>query len=144
MKEIVSLLLFSAFVVPLAAQDSLKNITVTRDGRIDRLLEKNQQVNEEIYLKTLRNMSGYRLQVINTNDRNKAMGVKTKIMTEFPREKVYLIYQAPYFKIQMGNFIKREDADDLMNRVKKIYPTGVFIVPSRVEIKPSKDGQLLL
>lgn len=124
--------------------DSLKNITVVRDARVDALMKKNKEVNEEAYLKSIKNMAGYRLQVINTNDRNKALDAKTKMMSEFPSEKVYFIYQSPYFKVQMGNFRTREDATKLLNKVKNIYPTGVFIVPSRVEIKPSKDGELIL
>ncbi|MGN6437178.1 MAG: SPOR domain-containing protein [Agriterribacter sp.] len=124
--------------------DSLKNITVSRDARVDVLMKKNKEINEEVYLKTLKNMAGYRLQVINTNDRNKALDVKTKMLSEFPSEKVYMLYQSPYFKVQMGNFRNREDAETLLNKVKKIYPSGVFIVPSRVQIKPSKDGELIL
>lgn len=144
MKTIMGLLLLMAIGHSAFAQDSLKNISISKDARLDKLVERNKKTNEEVYYKTIRNMSGYRLQVINTNDRNKALSVKTQMMTEFPGEKIYLIYQSPYFKIQMGNFIKREDADGLMNRVKKVYPTGVFIVPSKVEIRPTKDGELLL
>ncbi|MFT3746942.1 MAG: SPOR domain-containing protein [Agriterribacter sp.] len=124
--------------------DTLKNIAVQKDSRIDILVKKNKDINEEIYLKTMRNMQGYRIQVINTNDRNKALDIKTKLLNEFPGEKTYLIYHSPYFKIQIGNFLKREDADKLLNRIKKKYPTGVFVVPSRVELKPTKDGELIL
>lgn len=124
--------------------DTLTNVVVQKDARIDVLVKKNRDINEEVYLKTIRNMQGYRIQVVNTNDRNKAMDAKTKLLNEFPGEKTYLIYHSPYFKIQIGNFLKREDADKLMNRIKKIYSTGVFIVPSRVELKPTKDGELIL
>lgn len=144
MKKLIFFFVVATLAQSSFAQDDFKNITINKDPRIDKLLDKNSKANEEVYLKTIRNMSGYRLQIINTNDRAKALSVKTQMMTEFPDEKIYLIYQSPYFKIQMGNFIKREDAEGLMNRVKKIYPTGVFVVPSRVEIRPSKDGQLLL
>lgn len=141
----IFIVLFS-LVQLVAAQnaDSLKNITVVRDARVDALMKKNKETNEEIYLKSIKNMAGYRLQVINTNDRNKALEAKTKMLSEFPAEKVYFLYQAPYFKVQMGNFRTREDAGKLLDKVKKIYPSGVFIVPSRVEIKPSKDGELIL
>jgi hypothetical protein len=44
----------------------------------------------------------------------------------------------------MGNFRTREDAESLLQEVKKIYPSGVFIVPSKIQIKPSKDGELIL
>ncbi|MBX3257624.1 MAG: SPOR domain-containing protein [Chitinophagaceae bacterium] len=141
----IFIVLFSlAQLVHAQNADSLKNITVARDARVDALMKKNKEVNEEVYLKSIKNMAGYRLQVINTNDRNKALEIKTKMMSEFPSEKVYFIYQSPYFKVQMGNFRTREDATKLLDKVKKIYPTGVFIVPSRVEIKPSKDGGLIL
>ncbi|MGN6494416.1 MAG: SPOR domain-containing protein [Agriterribacter sp.] len=148
MRNFISTLIVSFVAIQLVqaqdATDSFKNITVSRDARVDVLMKKNKEINEEVYLKTLKNMAGYRLQVINTNDRNKALDVKTKMLSEFPSEKVYMIYQSPYFKVQMGNFRNRGDAEILLNKVKKIYPSGVFIVPSRVQIKPSKDGELIL
>lgn len=123
--------------------DSLKNISVTKDPRIALLVKKNRDINEEVYLKTRRNVSGYRLQVINTNDRTKAISIKTKLLQEFPEEKIYLIYQSPYFKIQMGNFKSKPDAEKLLKQVNKVYPNGVFVVPAKVELKPTKDGELL-
>lgn len=148
MKKIYLLVLVAGVSFALNAQpansDTLTNIVVQKDARVDMLVKKNREINEEIYLKTMRNMQGYRIQVINTNDRNKAIDIKTKLLNSFPAEQTYLIYHSPYFKIQIGNFLKREDADDLLNRIKKIYPTGVFVVPSRVELKPAKDGELIL
>jgi len=148
MKIILIPVLFLFAGVETSAQtsgdDAKENVTITKDPRINTLVQKNREINEEIYLKTIKNMSGYRLQVINTNDRNKAISVKTRMLSDFPGENTYLIYHAPYFKIQMGNFRTREEAEDLMKKVKRIYPSGVFIVPSRVEIKPTKDGELIL
>lgn len=124
--------------------DSLQHVSVNSDPRINALVKKNREINEATYLKTIRNMSGFRLQVINTNDRKKALSVKTRMLSDFPGEKTYFIYHSPYFKIQMGNFRTREDAESLLQEVKKIYPSGVFIVPSKIQIKPSKDGELIL
>ena len=126
------------------AKDTLHNVSVNKDPRLNTLVQKNREVNEEVYLKTLRNMQGFRLQVINTNDRNSALAVKTRMLSDFPGEKTYFIYHSPYFKIQMGNFRTREDAEELMQQVKKIYPSGVFIVPAKIEVRPSKDGEVIL
>ena len=126
------------------AKDTLYNVSVNKDPRLNTLVQKNREVNEEVYLKTLRNMQGFRLQVINTNDRNSALSVKTRMLSDFPGEKTYFIYHSPYFKIQMGNFRTREDAEELMQQVKKIYPSGVFIVPAKIEVRPSKDGEVIL
>jgi len=127
-----------------ANDSNLKNIVVQRDARLDVLVKKTRDINEDVYLRTIRNMQGFRVQVINTNDRNKALEIKTKLLSDFPDEKTYLIYHSPYFKIQIGNFRSREDADKLLNKVKSLYSTGVFVVPSRVEIKPSKNGDIIL
>lgn len=146
MKIILIPVLFLFVVIKASAQGdgANENVTIIKDPRINTLVQKNREINEEIYLKTIKNMSGYRLQVINTNDRNKAIAVKTRMLSDFPKENTYLIYHAPYFKIQMGNFRTREEAEELMKKVKRIYPSGVFIVPSPVEIKPTKDGELIL
>ena len=66
------------------------------------------------------------------------------MLSDFPDEKTYFIYHSPYFKIQMGNFRTREDAENLLQKVKKVYPSGVFIVPSKIQMKPSKHGDLIL
>lgn len=123
--------------------DTLHYIAVSKDSRIDSLVKKNREINEEAYFKTIRNMQGFRLQVINTSDRHKALSVKTRMLSDFPGEKTYFIYHSPYFKIQMGNFRTREDAEQLMQKVKAIYPSGVFVVPSKIEMKPSRDGELI-
>ncbi len=136
------MILFFSFCV--AQSDTLKNITVTKDARIDLLLQKNREINEEIYLKTLRNMDGFRLQLISTNDRQKALELKTKMMTEFPEEETYLIYHAPYYRMQIGNFRTRDDAAAFAEKIKKSFSGSAIVVPSKVIIKPSKDGELIL
>ena len=143
-KTFLFFILSVSFASVKAQTGSLQRILVDKDSRIDSLLQKNREMNEVVYLNTLKNMQGFRLQVITTNDRNKAIEVKTRLLTDFPGEKTYLIYHAPYFKIQMGNFREREDAEQLMDRVKQVYPTGIFVVPSPIELKPTKDGEIIL
>ncbi len=141
---LLALFIISGVLAQDTGDDTLHHIAVSKDSRLDSLVKKNREINEEVYFKTVRNMQGFRLQVINTNDRNKALSVKTRLLGDFPEEKTYFIYHSPYFKIQMGNFRTREDAEQLMQKVKAIYPSGVFIVPSKIEMKPSRDGELIL
>lgn len=126
-----------------AQSDTLKNITVTKDARIDLLLQKNKEINEEVYLRTLKNMEGFRLQLINTNDRQKALDLKTKMMAEFPDEETYLIYHAPYYRMQMGNFRTRDQAAAFAEKIKGSFSGSVIIIPAKVVIKPAKDGEIL-
>lgn len=140
----IAFIIVSGALAQDSANDSLQHVSVSSDPRVKALVKKNREINEAAYLKTIKNMSGYRLQVINTNDRKKALSVKTRMLSEFPGEKTYFIYHSPYFKIQMGNFRTRGDAEDLLQKVKEIYPSGVFVVPSKIQIKPSRDGELIL
>lgn len=127
-----------------SVSDTMLNIQLNTDPRLNTLVLKNKEINEEAYAKALRNLQGFRVQVITTNDRNSALSVKTRMLSDFPAEKTYFVYHAPYFKIQMGNFRTREDAEELSEQVKRIYPAGVFIVPSKIELRHSKDGEVLL
>lgn len=148
MKNIQCLLTLLIVVSGVTAQDTtnmnFQHIVVSADARLDLLVKKSKEINEEVYFNTLRTLQGFRVQVITTNDRNKAIAVKTRLLSDFPEESTYLLYHSPYFKVQLGNFLSREEAGDLLEDVKRIYPAGVFIVPSKVEIKPPKDGEIVL
>jgi hypothetical protein len=124
---------------PIAA---FSQVEIAKDHRLDLLIAKQEELNKKVYLENNRTASGYRILVVNTNDRKKAMDVKSTLMRDFPDHKTYLIYQSPYFKIQIGNFRKREDAESLRKQVTRLYPTGVIVIPSTIEVRPEDDPLL--
>jgi hypothetical protein len=138
MKRLFFLLAILAGVFNLRAQDT-DRVSIHKDPRLDLLIQKQVELNKEVYKENKRSGPGYRVLVINTNDRKKALDVKSRIMTDFPEHKTYLIYQSPYFKIQVGNFRDRKEAEALRKQILLIYPTGVIVVPSTVEYKPEKE-----
>jgi hypothetical protein len=85
---------------------------------------------------------GFRLQVISTNDREKAFGIKSDLMNRYPEEKAYVMFQSPYFKVRIGNFIKREDANKFRKNLNKLFPQGVFVVEDAIEYTPPPDEEL--
>ena len=136
----VLLFTFSSF-----AQDTSWNkpidsnsVIIHKDARLDLLVKKQAQINEETSRDARKNMKGYRLLVINTNKRNDALAAKTKVYTYFPELKAYLIYQSPYFKLKVGNFKERKEAEDYQKRLKVHFPNGVFIMNDIIEVKPGK------
>ena len=50
--------------------------------------------------------------MINTNNRDEAIAAKTKVYTYFPELKSYLLYQSPYYKLKVGNFKEKKEAED--------------------------------
>ncbi len=62
------------------AQESLIN----KDPRIDSLIKKQIQINEVTTRDSRRNIPGYRIQVVKSNDRNQVFAIKTKIYQSYP------------------------------------------------------------
>jgi hypothetical protein len=121
------------------------SILVYQDARLDLLIKKQADYNEKMNL-TRKFSTGFRIQVVNTTDRTEAVTAKTKLLQQFPEEKVYLLYQEPYFKVRFGNFRSRSDAEQYQQQLDKLFP-GVFIIPSPIEPKPewfkeAADGQM--
>jgi hypothetical protein len=54
------------------------------------------------------------------------------------------MYQAPYFKIRIGNFVEKGEADDLKRELARIFPTGVFVIPSEIEYKAPHDREITI
>ena len=119
------------------------SVIVHKDPRIDLLVKKQIQINEETSREARRAGKGYRLLVINTTKRDEAAAAKTTVYTFFPELKSYLLYQAPYFKLKVGNFKDRKEAEDYQKRLQKYFPKGVFIMNDTIEVKLDKDAEII-
>ena len=107
---------FSSFV---QASDT---ILVQKDGRLDVLVAKQA--------------------AINTRSRDEAFKVKAELMQKFPNQKVIALFQSPYFKIRLGNFADKEEAEKYKIEVSRIYPQGVYVIQDAVDIAPAASDQL--
>lgn len=119
------------------------NVFVVKDSRLDLLVKKKAEINKKA-ADAKKPSKGYRIQVLNTTDRNQALATKSKLLTLYPEQKTYLMYQAPYFKIRIGNFVEKGEADDLKKELARMFPTGVFVIPSEIEYKapPEKEENI--
>src|SRR5215467_6014279 len=130
----ISFILF-LFAGKLLAQTDSNSVVVHKDPRVDLLIKKQIQINEETTRESRSHVPGYRIQVINSTDRNKVFSVKTKIYQEYPDLKSYLIYQAPNYKLRVGNFKTPEEADPFLKELSKLFPTGVYLIHDIIDIK---------
>jgi hypothetical protein len=141
MKPWLLLILVSVSLTSLAQTDS-NTIVVHKDPRIDLLIKKQIEINEVTTRNSRRSAQGYRIQVISTNNRTKALEAKTKIYQKFPELKSYLMYQPPFFKLKVGNFIDRQEAESYMQDIMTLFPSGVYVVRDVVEVKPEKSTEM--
>ena len=78
-------------------------------------------------------IEGFRVQVFATQERRKAEGIKEELSFKFD-ENIYIIFEAPNYKIRIGNFLDRDDAEKLRMILVKENLSSSWIV--RTKIKP--------
>ena len=135
----IVIILFVAFS---ASAQSDSGLVVHKDPRIDLLVKKNIEINEMNTRESRRFVQGFRILVMNTNDRVKATDAKAKVYQEFPELKAYLQWQAPFFKLKVGDFKTRPEAEEFLENIKRVFPTGVYVVRDIIEVNPDKSGEL--
>ncbi|HEY6899290.1 MAG TPA: SPOR domain-containing protein [Puia sp.] len=118
-----------------SAQTDSGSVVVVKDPRVDLLMKKQIEINEETSKDARRNMPGFRIQVINSPDRNKVFAAKAKIYQEFPDLKPYLLYQAPNYKLKVGNFKTQDEAEEAQKQLERYFPTGLYVVRDIIEVK---------
>jgi polysaccharide pyruvyl transferase WcaK-like protein len=117
-------------------------VLVHKDPRIDLLVTKQAQINEETSRDSRKTAKGYRLMIISTNNRDEAISAKAKVYTYFPELKAYLWHQSPYYKVKAGNFKDRKEAEAYQKRLNVYFSNGVFIMNDIVEVKPEKTEEM--
>ncbi|AWO00956.1 sporulation protein [Chitinophaga alhagiae] len=122
----------------LRAQDNTGTtggVKVVKDSRIDILIKK------QIYINTLaiRNQPGFRVQILTTNKRNEANDAKARAMQLYPEFRTYLDWEAPYFKVRVGDFKTRPEATELREKLSGQFSGGVFVVPTIINVSPEKE-----
>jgi len=150
MKRIMTVFFASLFFMLANAQitsaDSAVTgkVTVNKDARLDILAKKEAEFNAATVGMGTKAAKGYRLLVLSSNDRNYAMKVRAQLLQQFPDEKVYMTFQAPFIKLKFGNFIEKTDAEKYRKIITsyKIVTTNVYLVPEIVEVKIDKNKEV--
>lgn len=80
-------------------------------------------------------IAGYRVQVFFGSNKFDADKAKEKVIEACPlmKDKVYVIYQSPNYKVRVGNFEREVDAQATLRILGEIFP-NVFVVRDRIEM----------
>lgn len=119
-------------------------VMVKKDPRLDILSLKQLQANQRSAMMTPNGLyKGYRIQLASTPRRGDAFARRSELMSRFPDQKVYVIFQSPNFKVRIGNFLKKEEAEKFKILLNKIYSQGVYIVEDGVEYIPKEEEDII-
>lgn len=75
-------------------------------------------------------LEGYRIQIYSgsgVSAKQEAFAAQTKFLESFPNEKVYLAFNAPFWRVRVGDYRFRSEALPLLERVKRQF-TGSYLV----------------
>lgn len=106
------------------------NLNIKQSPEVKELVEKHKKVNEANY-----EFDGWRVQIFSaggTNSKDKANLAKAEFLSKYPDTKVYIVFNAPYFKVRLGNFRTKIEALHFIEEIKKDYPFA-FAVIDKIE-----------
>jgi len=62
------------------------------------------------------------------------MDMKAKFIQQFPDVAAYLEYQAPQFKLRVGDFRTRGTAEQFVTEVRVVF-SSAFVVPDKIMVE---------
>jgi SPOR domain len=97
------------------------------DAALDTIANKNRAI---------RFAAGYRIQIYVGNTRNDADQAKRYTYQTFPELNPYLSYSAPTYRIKIGDFMHRLDAERYLQQIRQQYSSAV-ILAEKIDLRKS-------
>ena len=81
---------------------------------------------------TFFSVEGFRIQLLATQDRFNAEKFKSELEKIY-KNKIYIIFEAPNYKVRVGDFIDRKSAEEMRQNLSKKGYTTAWIIRSKIE-----------
>ena len=119
------LLLFIFLFLCLKSVSQENKTTVTQDPKFEQLLNEKRKINSSITVN-----DRYKIQIFNGDNEN-----SRKKLIEFKKDNkdfdATIVFSTPIYKVWVGNFKTRIEAEKKLNDLKKKYPTAFLIKPNK-------------
>lgn len=102
-------------------------VTVTQTSPVRAAL------NNYIFSNKGKKIQGYRIRVFYDNSpqaRTRSEGIAAYLRSQYPENGVYRTFEAPNYKVTVGDFRSKEEALKVYMALKSIYPTAYIIKES--------------
>lgn len=108
-------------------------VEVIADDRIDLLIDKHKYYNRHQPV-----LEGWRVQIFfdaGANSKRKASEVQNRFTSQYPDTEAYLSFKEPYYRVRVGDFRTRIEAEGFLQKIKGEYPNG-FAVSEMINPPP--------
>jgi hypothetical protein len=135
MKKLQLIILFAGILLSLQAfSQETGKVEVIKDPKIDSLIARRLELSRSANGGSALTAKGFRLQIYSGNDRKEAYAEQTKFKVRFPAVGTYISYEQPNYKIRVGDFRTRIEAEKFLNKLRPYYQS-VFIFSERIYLK---------
>jgi hypothetical protein len=104
-------------------------VEIIQDSRIDSIVKMHIAYNKQ-----LDGIKGYRVQVFfdaGNNSLDKAQMVAEEFQLLFPGDTAYISFSEPYYKVRVGDFRTRLEAEGYMQKILGDYPNA-FVIKDQI------------
>jgi hypothetical protein len=89
---------------------------------------------EDINNEIANTASGYRVQVLITDNLEEANNLRSEIYFKTNQKSVYVIFDPPFYKVKVGDFINLSDANDLSYKLNQMGYSEARVVSETINI----------
>jgi len=119
------------FIPAFCCAQTRGTVKVFKDARIDSLIAHRDVLKSVKGGGTKFSSQGYRIQIFSGSDRRDAYNIQARFQAEYPALRTYISYRMPDFKVQVGDFRTRLEAEKQIQEMKGRY-NGLFIISARI------------
>ncbi len=101
------------------------SITVQQDAKFEQLLNEKRRINSSLNVN-----DRYKIQIFN-GDSETSKRVLNEVRREFSELDATIVFSTPAYKVWVGNFKTRIEAERNLNKLSKRYPSALMIRPSK-------------
>ncbi len=113
-----------------AYSSSAGQVYVNQNPDLQMIINNHISLNKNKYI-----LKGWRVQIYlgsGQNSKTKANSRKTNFLSRYPNVNAYMVYDSPYFKIHVGNFRTKFEAEAFKKKISN-YFSNSWIIESEIE-----------
>ena len=116
---LIGMILLIHFVV--RSQEKMGDLRVESSARINELVAQKKEYNKKV-----NSYPGYKIQIYYGSEKE-CYEIEEEFNSQFPEIQTSIIFSTPQWKLQVGNYRTRLEADKGILNIKKEYPSAIVL-----------------
>lgn len=115
----------ATFFISINSAAQSTNVTVQQDPKFEQLLNEKRRINASLTVN-----ERYKIQVFN-GDSEASKRVLNEVRREFSDLDATIVFSTPSYKVWVGNFKSRIEAERNLQKLSQRYPAALLIRPNK-------------